>query len=123
MRMSVARLGAAGLAMVMSVGLGIGTASSAHATDFLSYCKTFSPYESELWQGMDTGDGIWSEIQALQCELNVWGDFGLAVDGRFGQHTHDAVVDFQKRVGLDPDGVVGWYTWHALDYWVNHKDA
>ena len=31
----------------------------------------------------------------------------LAIDGRFGESTHKAVVEFQRRQHLKPDGVVG----------------
>lgn len=36
------------------------------------------------------------------------------VDGIFGKQTELAVIEFQKRNGLDPDGVVGPLTWEHL---------
>lgn len=39
---------------------------------------------------------------------------GLAVDGVFGPATRMAVVDFQNRNELLPDGIVGRMTWAAL---------
>lgn len=38
----------------------------------------------------------------------------LAKDGQFGPLTRDAVKDFQKKKGLQVDGIVGPQTWHAL---------
>jgi peptidoglycan hydrolase-like protein with peptidoglycan-binding domain len=37
------------------------------------------------------------------------------IDGIFGPLTRQDVVDFQTDTGLDPDGVAGPRTWHALD--------
>jgi peptidoglycan hydrolase-like protein with peptidoglycan-binding domain len=39
---------------------------------------------------------------------------GLDVDGSFGWKTLNAVIAFQKKHGLEADGVVGPKTWRAL---------
>jgi putative chitinase len=57
----------------------------------------------------DKGDAVVD----LQNEL-IEAGYRLAVDGVFGAHTKEAVVDFQTRHGLSPDGVVGARTWAAL---------
>jgi hypothetical protein len=40
---------------------------------------------------------------------------GLDSDGRFGNTTHNALLDFQSEVGLPPTGVVDRDTWFLLD--------
>ena len=52
-------------------------------------------------------------VKAAQTQLNVYGH-GLKVDGAFGANTRSAVVAFQKKHGLQADGVVGPQTWRTL---------
>lgn len=121
MRKSVVRLCAASLALTAGLGLGAGTAVSAHAdtSQFLEYCKAmFGSQEPLLYQGVD--DML--SVQALQCELNAWGA-NLTQDGKFGPNTYNEVVWFQQVYHLQVDGVVGYYTWRALDYRISHMDA
>ena len=47
----------------------------------------------------------------------------LTPDGVFGTHTRDAVIAFQKRARLHPDGVVGPKTLAALGLRVEHAAA
>ena len=56
------------------------------------------------------------EVALLQLQLNLKGlpSPHLQVDGAFGSRTHAAVVAFQRRAGLGPDGVVGPLTHAAL---------
>lgn len=55
-----------------------------------------------------------SQVVKLQEKLS---NLGLlkGVDGDFGPVTEEAVKAFQKRNGLEPDGVVGGATWNLLD--------
>ena len=39
---------------------------------------------------------------------------GVTVDGKFGKDTKNAVIKFQKLVGLVPDGCVGLNTWKKI---------
>lgn len=48
------------------------------------------------------------EVKTLQRRLN------LAVDGKYGKLTEEAVREFQKSRGLVADGIVGTQTWQAL---------
>ena len=58
----------------------------------------------------DRGD----DVRALQVSLNLLGfDVGRE-DGIFGQRTDRAVRQFQRNVGLPPDGIVGTTTIDAL---------
>lgn len=50
----------------------------------------------------------------LQEYLALAGYLGSSADGLFGSVTRQAVVTFQKSVGLAADGVVGRNTWDAL---------
>jgi lysozyme family protein len=52
-------------------------------------------------------------VRRLQERLKHVG-FDLKVDGDFGPKTLEAVQSFQRRVGLEPDGIVGPRTWAKL---------
>ncbi len=59
------------------------------------------------------------DVVTLQYLLNVISEYypGIpapAQDGVFGSGTKQAVVAFQQRMGLVPDGIVGRATWNAL---------
>lgn len=53
------------------------------------------------------------QVKRLQEALNAQGE-QLIADGIFGASTHSAVVAFQARNGLTPDGIVGRRTRQAL---------
>lgn len=54
-------------------------------------------------------------VSGLQTRLVAAGFPALKVDGSFGPITANVVMQFQRRAGLQPDGVVGPYTWAALE--------
>lgn len=49
-------------------------------------------------------------VKTLQKLLNA----GLVIDGKFGQKTKIAVMEFQRAHGLTQDGIVGVMTWEVL---------
>lgn len=55
------------------------------------------------------------EVRLVQGMLNIEG-YGLVVDGFYGAKTRLAVIDYQKRCGLQPDGVCGAMTQAALGF-------
>jgi peptidoglycan hydrolase-like protein with peptidoglycan-binding domain len=54
-----------------------------------------------------------SAVIELQQLLNTKGAF-LIVDGKFGVVTKAAIIKFQRRQGLEPDGIVRQSTWEKL---------
>lgn len=54
-----------------------------------------------------------SHVGKVQKRLKDLG-YTLAVDNDFGSGTERAVKAFQRKAGLDDDGVVGRWTWNAL---------
>lgn len=60
-----------------------------------------------------------TDVITLQYLLNVAAEFypyvpSISQDGIFGSGTRQAVIDFQKMMGLSADGIVGANTWKAL---------
>lgn len=55
-----------------------------------------------------------SDVKKLQQTLNNYG-YKLDVDGQFGSKTQAAVKDYQRKNGLDVDGIVGVKTWGSLN--------
>lgn len=53
-------------------------------------------------------------VEELQRLLNANGA-SLTVDGHFGPITEKAVVSYQEKHNLKPDGIVGTITWDALN--------
>jgi hypothetical protein len=53
-------------------------------------------------------------VRAVQSQINSRSSGWVTVNGVFGPETADAVRAFQGPIGLTVDGVVNWYTWHAL---------
>ena len=58
----------------------------------------------------NTGDAV----KTLQTKLNALGYNCGAVDGIFGTKTYNAVIKYQKAMGLVADGIVGKLTWAKL---------
>lgn len=71
---------------------------------------SFFDLAGELLKEGSKGD----KIAALQKALKAGGDDPGTPDGIFGEKTKAAVQAFQKKAGLDVDGVVGPNTAKAL---------
>lgn len=54
------------------------------------------------------------DVKTLQTKLKRWGYYTGSIDGVFGAGTKKAVIAFQKKNGLTPDGIVGAVTLKAL---------
>jgi len=55
------------------------------------------------------------KVKELQMKLNKVLGTALATDGDFGTATDQSVRQFQAEYGLKVDGIVGNYTWAAID--------
>lgn len=54
------------------------------------------------------------EVRLIQQKLLHWGYYSGKVDGIFGVETKNAVVYFQRKNGLTPDGIAGPATLRAM---------
>ncbi len=61
----------------------------------------------------DVSPHLRDDVKTLQRALQNWG-FAVQPDGRFGPGTDRAVRSFQRRQGLEDDGIVGVGTWELL---------
>ena len=48
-----------------------------------------------------------TEVRNIQSRLKSWGYYSGSVDGIYGTATKNAVIAFQKKHGLTPDGIAG----------------
>ena len=55
-----------------------------------------------------------NEIKTVQRKLKNWGYYKGAIDGVYGSGTRNAVIAFQKKNGLTPDGILGPATARAI---------
>ena len=53
-------------------------------------------------------------VLIAQDDLNTLGYSTGGLDGIFGAKTQEAVRNYQRKVGLSVDGIVGCNTWRAL---------
>ena len=53
-------------------------------------------------------------VRTIQTKLKRWGYYTGGVDGKFGNGTRAAVIQFQRANGLTADGIVGQGTWEKM---------
>lgn len=53
-------------------------------------------------------------VLIAQDDLNTLGYKTGGLDGIFGGRTRNAVIEYQRNVGLSADGIIGCDTWRSL---------
>lgn len=76
----------------------------------LNFGKVNIPLYDNITLNQNTND-----VGVLQFVLKRLG-YNIIVDCNFGNNTLNAVKDFQRKKGLNDDGIVGQQTWKALLY-------
>lgn len=66
------------------------------------YKGTFPKVKPNLEKGSEG-----KQVALLQEFLNWYGGYGLSVDSKFGTKTKKAVEDFQRKEGIEIDGIFG----------------
>jgi peptidoglycan hydrolase-like protein with peptidoglycan-binding domain len=69
-------------------------------------------YGNTIQKGSSHAD----DVKEWQTFLKSGGYYTGAIDGDFGDMTHNATIEYQKASGLDADGVVGDLTWGKAGY-------
>lgn len=96
---------------------------STRASAVVIYAALFLMLSTAIFPGQvmaGYGEGLlkWGssgeEVRSLQKDLSSIGYDTIGVDGIFGPNTYNAVVKFQKGLGLIQDGIVGPQTKSAL---------
>lgn len=64
-----------------------------------------------------------TDVQEIQSLLNRLGLNPGPIDGVFGNQTRQAVIAFQNRFGLVPDGIVGLNTYRVMESYLNGYDV
>lgn len=100
------------LAVMLVGGAGVAAAAPAASSDS-EYKITLEMSECDLMAVGVTG----TCIRSLQTWMNIADGANLVVDGVFGSGTKKAVIHFQRRFGLTPDGVFGDNSRNALKGW------
>ncbi|MEG6571833.1 spore cortex-lytic enzyme [[Clostridium] cellulosi] len=70
--------------------------------------------ETKSVQTLSSYGSTGNEVVQIQTRLKNWGYYFGDIDGIFGPLTQSAVISFQRKNGLTPDGIVGPATLRAL---------
>ena len=79
-------------------------------TTFVLFMALTAPAAAAAVRRGDSGE----LVTKIQKKLKNWGYYSGSVDGVFGSGTEKAVMLFQQKNGLTPDGVVGTATAKAM---------
>ncbi len=77
---------------------------------YFAYFITTSVINAQTYSYGSRGD----VVKEIQTRLKRWGYYNGAIDGIYGYQTYTAVKNFQRKNGLNPDGVAGPKTLAAL---------
>ena len=80
----------------------ISTSTPASTKNNVTYSNPYPVPSSTVRMG---SKGNW--VKWVQYQLNGIGKYGLVIDGDFGNNTKNAVLDFQRKNGLEVDAIVG----------------
>ena len=80
----------------------ISTPTPASTKNNVTYSNPYPVPSSTVRMG---SKGNW--VKWVQYQLNGIGKYGLVIDGDFGNNTKNAVLDFQRKNGLEVDAIVG----------------
>lgn len=62
-----------------------------------------------------------NDVKWVQCSLNMYGNYGLAIDGSFGPACKEATKKFQASMGIEQDGSFGPATRTKMVEWLNSQ--
>lgn len=71
-------------------------------------------FSAVISTGLSKYGSYGDEVRLIQSKLKNWGYYNGEVDGIFGSATKNAVMYFQKKNGLTPDGIAGKKTLEAM---------
>lgn len=96
--------------LTVAVSLGAFTLSTANYYNSTYCVQSQTAVQTAVYKQGSRGD----VVKTIQRKLKNWGYYKGSVDGIFGSQTKAAVIYFQKKNGLTPDGIVGAKTLSAL---------
>ena len=64
-----------------------------------------------------------NEVRNIQTRLKSWGYYKGEIDGIYGTQTKNAVIAFQKKNGLTPDGIAGAKTLEKIGLPTNSSNS
>ena len=89
---------------------------SVPAVDWAAVAATNARVKATRYPGRPLVIGAKGDaVFAVQWQLVAVGGIVVTVDGDFGARTQAAVIEFQRKKNLKADGIVGRFTWQALE--------